>query len=203
MPQLSLTTDRLGVNYSTATTGISINLAASIPNGTITVGSSRVSFSSIEQFNIDGTYYNDTLIGSNGNDTLNVSSGNDTLTGGSGNDSFTYFTGSPFDSLNVGLDTISDFHKVAGDTDKIGLSKQIFTAITSNVGTGFSKKSEFAIVANDAAAATNTAFIVYSQGTGNLFYNQNGALAGLGIGAEFATLTGHPLLAATDFIIEA
>lgn len=99
--------------------------------------------------------------------------------------------------------TITDFHQVAGDTDKIALSKQTFTAITSNVGTGFTESSEFAIVANDAAAASHEAFIVYSQGTANLFYNQNGALAGLGTGAEFAMLTNHPLLEATDFVIQA
>ena len=214
-------TDTLKVYYSPATSGISINLAASTLSGTITVGSSRVTFNSVEQFNITSSYYNDTLTGSNGNDTFNGSSGNDTLaglvgndiliggsgndslTGGSGNDSFTYSTYNPFDSSAVGLDTITDFHKVAGDNDKIALSKTTFRKITSNIGTGFSKKSEFAIVANDVAAATNKAFIVYSQGTGNLFYNQNGALAGLGTGAMFATLTGDSLLAATDFIIQA
>ena len=83
------------------------------------------------------------------------------------------------------------------------MSKKTFTAITSNIGTGFSKATEFAVVTSDAAAATSQAFIVYNQGTGNLFYNQNGALAGFGTGAEFATLTNPPLLAATDFVIQA
>lgn len=69
----------------------------------------------------------------------------------------------------------------------IKLSNQLFTAITSGIGTGFSNKSEFAVVANDAAAAASQALIVYSQGTGDLFYNQNGVLAGLGAGGVFAT----------------
>lgn len=84
------------------------------------------------------------------------------------------------------------------------LVKSIFVEITSNIGTGFSKNSEFAVVANDDAAATSQAFIVYSQGTGDLFYNQNEALPGLGYrGSEFATLTNHPLLTATDFVLQA
>lgn len=149
-----------------------------------------------------GGINNDTLAGGSGNDTLTGEAGNDFLVGGSGNDTFTYALTYPFYST-IGLGTIIDFHKIAGDTDKIALSKEIFTEITSNIGTGFSQKSEFAVVANDTAAATNKAFIVYSQGTGNLFYNSNGALAGLGTGAEFATLTNHPLLAATDFVIQA
>lgn len=143
------------------------------------------------------------MTGLAGNDILIGDVGNNTLTGGSGNDSFTYSTLRAFISFDVGLDTITDFHKVAGDTDKIALSKQTFTKITSKIGTGFSQTSDFAIVANNAAAATNKAFIVYSQGTGDLFYNQNGALAGLETGTQFATLTNHPLLTATDFVIQA
>jgi Ca2+-binding RTX toxin-like protein len=141
---------------------------------------------------------NNTLSGGNGNDTLEANGGyNDTLTGGSGNDLFRYSSYSD----SFGSNTITDFHKVSGDTDKIVLDKETFTAITSNIGTGFSKSSEFAIIANDAAAATSQALIVYNQGTGNLFYNQNGALDGLGTGRKLGTLTNQPLLAATDFTI--
>ena len=202
--------DTLAVNFTpfpsievSAGAAISTTLDASTTNGTITAGTTSISFSSIEQFNIIGTEFDDRLLGGNGNDTLTGGSGSDTLTGGSGNDSFTYATSFVFNSSNFGLDTITDFHKVAGDTDKIVLGKQTFRAITSNIGTGFSKASEFAIVANDAAAATSQALFVYSQGTGDLFYNQNRTLAGLGTGAEFATLTNHPLLTGTDFVIQA
>lgn len=74
-------TDILGVDYSAATSGISINLAAS-PNGTITAGSSSVTFSSIEQLSIYGTGYDDTLISGNGNDIIGGNrGGNDFLSG--------------------------------------------------------------------------------------------------------------------------
>ncbi len=156
---------------------------------------------------LEDVYYltegNNTVNGDGGNDTLVGGGGNDTLTGGSGNDFFTYSNYNPNDSFDVGFDTIADFQKVTGDTDKIVLSKQVFAVITSNIGTGFSKNSEFAVVANNAAAATSQAFIVYSQGTGDLFYNQNGALAGLGTGDLFANLADNPLMAASDFVIQA
>lgn len=54
---------------------------------------------------------------------------------------------------------------------------------------------------SDLGCDSNQAFIVYSQGTGDLFYNQNGALADLGRGDEFTTLTNNPLLEVTDFVI--
>ncbi|MBW4494783.1 MAG: hypothetical protein KME26_17195 [Oscillatoria princeps RMCB-10] len=60
-----------------------------------------------------------------------------------------------------------------------------------------------ATVTTDTAAATSAADIVYNSVSGNLFYNQNGTAAGFGTGAQEATLTGHPVLAATDVIIQA
>ncbi len=196
-------------SFDNSSNGISITLDESTTGGIITAGSESVTFKSIEQFNIFGTRQDDTLLGGNGgdfldglygDDSLSGGAGNDSLTGENGNDTFIYSTGTAFSRAAVGLDVITDFNF---DDDKIALSKKTFTAITSNLGNGFSKSSEFAVVSNDAAAATSQSFIVYSQGTGNLFYNQNGALAGLGTGAEFATLTNHPLLAATDFVIQA
>ncbi|MBD2678282.1 MULTISPECIES: calcium-binding protein [Nostoc] len=168
-------------------------------NGTGNGGSNKITGNNANNV-LNGSGGNDTLSGLSGNDTLIGGSGNDVLVGGGGNDSFKYATGAAFSNATLGVDTITDFQTA---NDKIVLSKKTFTALTSNVGIGFSKSSEFAVVANDAAAATSKAFIVYSQGTGNLFYNQNGSSAGLGTGAGFATLTTNPLLAATNFILEA
>jgi ATP-dependent protease HslVU (ClpYQ) peptidase subunit len=39
--------------------------------------------------------------------------------------------------------------------------------------------------------------------TGGLFYNQNGATAGLGSGGNFATLSANLALTANDFLIQA
>jgi Ca2+-binding RTX toxin-like protein len=143
---------------------------------------------------------NDTLLGNAGNDILVGASGNDVLTGGSGNDSFNYVTGAAFVSSAIGIDTLTDFSRTVGNTDKIKLSRTTFSAGTS-----------FASVSSDALAFTSAARITLSTGTGRLFYNQNGAAAGLGIGGHLATLsdingkaiTASNTLLASDFTIVA
>jgi hypothetical protein len=45
--------------------------------------------------------------------------------------------------------------------------------------------------------------ITYSTGSGNLFFNQNGADAGLGTGARLTQLVGAPVLTVNDFAIVA
>jgi Ca2+-binding RTX toxin-like protein len=150
----------------------------------------------------------DTIFGGAGNDTLTGGVGNDSLTGGVGNDSFLFnggvaITGAVTVASLLGKDTISDFNKVAGNQDKIVLSKGTFAQITTAVG-GLTT-ADFATVATDAAILTSisSAAILYSTGTGNLFYNQNGATAGVGVnGGNFATVTGS-VLAVTDFSVVA
>jgi hypothetical protein len=83
------------------------------------------------------------------------------------------------------------------------LDKTTFTALGSAVGSGFNIATEFAVVSSDAAASASGALIVYSSGTGNLFYNQNDILTGLGSGGQFATLSGIPTLSANDFMLQA
>jgi Ca2+-binding RTX toxin-like protein len=149
---------------------------------------------------LTGSGGNDSLVGGLGNDTLIGGAGNDTLTGSAGNDQFLYDTNAAFTTSAVGSDRITDFTK---NSDKIVLDKTTFTVLTSVAGNGFSVASEFGVVTNDTAVATASAFIVYSSGSGNLFYNQNGAATGLGTGAQFDTLASIPALAAGDFIIRA
>jgi hypothetical protein len=77
------------------------------------------------------------------------------------------------------------------------VSKLVFLALASIVGTGFSVGSEFASVTSNAD--TSTALIVYNSSNGGLFYNSHGATPGFGVGGQFAVITGNPGLAATDF----
>ena len=94
----------------------------------------------------------------------------------------------------MGIDTIVDF----GDgADVITLDRTTFTALSSQFRNG----REFAVVSEDALVATSNAHILYSSSTGNLFYNQNGADAGLGSGGHFATLRNVAELSASDFLI--
>jgi Ca2+-binding RTX toxin-like protein len=144
---------------------------------------------------LDGDKGQDQLLGANGNDTLVGGAGNDVLTGGLGQDRFTFDVNAPFTTTTMGLDRITDF---TIGLDKIVLDKTTFTALA-----GFSLTGQFASVTTDVAATTSSALIVYNRANGNLFYNQNGSLAGLGTGGEFATLTSIPNLSATDFLVVA
>ncbi|HYX13087.1 MAG TPA: hypothetical protein VE944_01705 [Nostoc sp.] len=147
---------------------------------------------------------NDTLIGGAGDDTLVGGAGNDVLTGGEGVDRLLYNTDAPFNSTDVGLDSISGFYSgffaATTQSDKIVLDKATFNTITSVAGIGFSNESDFEIT---SSAGTSTATIVYDPVSGQLFYNENGSTAGFGTGGLFVTLTGAPILKASDFIIQA
>jgi Ca2+-binding RTX toxin-like protein len=167
--------------------------------------------------NLIGNSLNNYFIGGAGNDTLKGGIGSDYLTGGIGNDTFCFqgvaLTGANNGTNTVatalGRDTISDF--VVG-TDKIALSKATFAALTSAVGGAIG--SNFVTVTNDTLAGGQSAAIVYSTSSGNLFYNSDGTTVtagvngGLGInGGNFAVLLplsaiiGLPSLTAADFAI--
>jgi len=186
-------TDTLESDVSTVlTNGLeNLQLTGTNPiNGTGNAGNNRIT----------GNSGNNILNGDLGNDTLAGNAGNDTLTGGAGIDQIEYRSTRAFVASDFGVDTISDF---VVNQDKIVLSKTTFAALTSGVGNGFNQPSNFAVVANNSLVAASNAFIVYSSGTGHLFYNQNGSVAGLGTGANFAVFTGNPSLTANDFLLVA
>lgn len=145
-----------------------------------------------------GAAGNDRLNGGDGNDTLNGGAGNDTLIGGSGRDSFKFNSERTFQAADLGIDRIIDF--VRG-TDKIVLDRTTFGAITTE---------QIAIVSTDTAAGNSTRSIVYSRGSGKLFFNRNGSASGFGTGGQFAVIdndnnssTAAPVLSASDFQIVA
>jgi Ca2+-binding RTX toxin-like protein len=140
----------------------------------------------------------DSLVGGDGADRFIGDGGNDILTGGANADTSVYNTAFVFSTGGFGIDVISDF--TTGE-DKIELGLTTFNKLASTAGAGFNAATDFAVVDTDALAATNAAFITYSSGTGRLFYNQNGATSGFGTGAQFATLTGSPVIDENDFIV--
>lgn len=143
-----------------------------------------------------GAAGNDLLKAGGGNDILNGGSGNDTLTGNAGQDSFKFNSEQAFQAADLGIDRITDFLR---GTDKIVLDKTTFGALSS---------SPIAIVGTDAVADDSAKAIVFSRGSGKLFFNRNGSTAGFGTGGQFALVdndnnsaTAAPALAASDFQI--
>jgi serralysin len=136
---------------------------------------------------------NDVLNGGSGNDSLWGGLGDDILTGGVGNDKYLFQSSSVF-ATSLGIDYISEFE--AG-LDQIVLSKTTFNAITDTVGQAL---TDFAVVTNNDLVDESAAHIVFSQSSGSLFYNQNGAALGATSVFEFAYL-GNPdiTLNSSDF----
>jgi serralysin len=169
------------------------------------------------KFGLNGTgnYLDNTLVGSNGNDIVTGLGGKDILAGGAGDDSliggteddrFLFAGDAPFTRFNktlidpiFGVDRISDFQT----GDAIVLDKTVFSSLQSIASNGFSVATEFVAVASDLEVPTSRGFIVYSQETGNLFYNQNSTNPDFGSGGWFATVVGAPDLAARDFVLQA
>jgi Ca2+-binding RTX toxin-like protein len=154
----------------------------------------------------DDTIYggagNDIITGGNGNDTLVTGQGNDVLTGGAGKDVFSFEApyGQPgYNAAVVGTATITDF---TSGSDTIGLSTCLFGGFGYY---GTIQSTDFAIVKNETeynAAACGSAKIIYNSANGNVFFNENGAEAGLGKGSQFATIQGAPALTTSDFQVQ-
>ncbi|BCU14698.1 beta strand repeat-containing protein [Microcystis aeruginosa] len=198
------------LDFTGTNTAVRVNLGVTT-NQTVVTNNLKLTFSAnntIENIISDsgndrltGNSLNNTLTGGGGNDQLTGQDGNDSLIGGFGDDLLTGGNGSDnfiFNSSTLGIDAISDF---TPGSDKIVLSKAIFTALQSSIGNGFSQPAEFASVDDDDLVATSSAFIVYSTGSGSIYYNQNGSAAGLGSGSEFANLLTVPTLMAADFTL--
>jgi VCBS repeat-containing protein len=143
---------------------------------------------------VTGSSGNDNIKGNASNNTLAGGAGNDTLKGGAGYDAFV-FGSSQLTFAAMGIDKIVDF---APTVDEIWLDKATFAHLGTLAGHNL-LASDFEIVKKDNAVATSAAAIVYSSGSGRLFYNENGVLAGLGMGGQFAELSKNLNLTSNDF----
>ncbi|MDD1428845.1 calcium-binding protein, partial [Dolichospermum sp. ST_sed9] len=196
-PAITFNLGLITVQAVGAGTNITLTAADAIENAIGGAGNDSLFGNALNNSLVGGAGI-DTLTGGLGNDTLTGGAGNDSLSGGAGNDQFVFDGISVFAAAAFGVDTITDF--TTGD--KLVLSKTVFAALTSVAGAGFSASSDFAVVATNALAATSSARIVYSQATGSLFYNQNGATAAFGTGGQFANILPLPTtLASSDFVI--
>ena len=85
-------------DYSSATAGVTVNLAIASAQNTIGAGTDTIS--GIE--NLTGARYNDTLAGNGNDNVITGDLGNDTLTGGNGSDTFIYHVGDGNDAVAGG-----------------------------------------------------------------------------------------------------
>jgi Ca2+-binding RTX toxin-like protein len=144
----------------------------------------------------------DVLTGSTGNDTLFTGQGSDILTGGAGCDFFNFESPigrAGYNATTVGTSIITDF---TNGQDLIGLSAGLFGSFGYY---GQLHSADFATVKNQAeydAAACGSAKIIYNSANGSLFFNANGAEAGLGNGSQFATVQNCPTLTISDFQVQ-
>ena len=163
------------------------NLVVSLANPAVNTGAAAGdTFSGIE--GLFGGIGNDTLIGNSGINYLNGNSGADTLTGNGGSDFFIFTT-----AISGGIDTITDF---ATSVDRMQLSRGVFTAFTT---AHTLTTAEFHAGAGLTAASETDDRIVYNTTTGALYYDADGS--GGAASVHFATLQGHPTLAAADILI--
>jgi serralysin len=137
-----------------------------------------------DAINLTGNELANNVTGNDGANTLNGGGGNDVLTGRAGADIFQFTT-----ALGAGnVDTIAD---MLSGTDKIALDDAVFTAIGAP---GALAAGAFVI---GTAAGDADDRIIYNSATGALFYDADGN--GAGAAVQFATLTGNPVIAASDF----
>jgi Ca2+-binding RTX toxin-like protein len=145
--------------------------------------------------NLSGNAGNDSITGLGGNDVITGGVGKDILSGGEGKDSFVFNTNTAFRTAD-GSDRILDFNV---RQDRLVLDRTTFTAIQ--------KRVSFATVTTLAEAGSSAALVTYvraasqiPQGSqGKLFYNENGAAAGLGSGGLFAVLKNPGSLTIANF----
>ena len=128
-----------------------------------------------------GNAGNDPLIGGSGNDTFDGGVGGATLTGGTGTNLFR------FDTITSGADKISNY---VSTQDHIGLSASGF-GLSSLSQVSF----EFGTSLNPVAGHAN---VLYNATTGALYYD---AVGGDGHIVQIATLTTHPTLSSSDFVL--
>ena len=130
----------------------------------------------------------DELLGGGGNDTLIGGVGSDILTGGEGNDIFRIDT--PLNAKS-NVDSIQDFDSSA---DVIQLENRIFSKLATGQLLDVNFRAGDAVKAEDS-----NDYILYDSASGRLFYDADGS--GSAAAVQFATLTGHPGLSASNFSI--
>lgn len=187
------------VSYELATSGVTVSLATTRGQATGDGTDRLIGFE-----NLTGSIYNDTLTGTrganvltglNGADTLNGGGGADTLIGGEGADVLTGGTyGDRFRFLapSDGADTITDFRR---GFDRLEFEGSSFGGLTR----GRLAASRFEVQTFSGNASGSRSRFVFNAHEGALYYDADGA--GAGVGVRMATLTNVTSLSAANIFI--
>jgi hypothetical protein len=141
--------------------------------------------------NLQGTTERDSLSGGAGNDTLTGGLGPDTLSGGGGNDTFRFVTA----PVTADRDRLTDF--VSG-VDKLLFSRAAYA--------GFGRQTtlqatQFAAGPGLTTASTTKQRFLYDTTSGILRFDPDGTGRGTALEVVQLGSISHPLLAATDVVL--
>jgi serralysin len=148
-------------------------------------GLSTLDWNGTAAINLTGNALANYIIGNDGANVLNGGAGSDLLFGRGGADMFVF--ADPLGANNV--DLLGDFN--AAD-DTIRLDHNVFT------GLGIGDLNPGAFVTGTQAGDADDR-IIYNQATGQLLFDADGA--GGNAAVLFATLSGNPVLTASDFVV--
>lgn len=149
---------------------------------------------------VRGTAYDDEIRGNNAENNLRGDEGADTIAGGLGNDALEGGADGDsfvFDTALNGVNNVDDIFDFDAGEDVFHLSLSIFAALG---GAGTISSDEFFLVetGEDIDATTADQRILYSEETGQVFYDADGS--GSGGKILFATLEAGLSLTADNFI---
>ncbi|MHC5770084.1 MAG: beta strand repeat-containing protein [Nostoc sp.] len=180
--------DLLSVNYTNATGKITSTFNATTKTGSITAGTSGVSYKNIERLNISGTTDNDNIVGTSGNDTLYGGNGNDTLYGGDGIDTFV------FNEYYQNVDSLYDFNAT---NEVIQVLASSYYESLGGLSPGTLLATQFTI---GTSATTSEQRFIYNSATGGLFLDVDGSASGF-TQLQFAQLSAGLSLNNNNFVV--
>jgi Ca2+-binding RTX toxin-like protein len=187
--------------YSSATSGVIVNLG--ITTAQNTVGAGNDTLNSIERLmgsnfgdTLTGNTSNNVIYGQDGNDTVSGDAGSDVLYGGLGNDTLVGGAGQDnfiFDTALNGLTNVDQIQDFTHAYDKVRLDSSVFTQAGA---VGVLDANAFHA---GVAAADSSDRIIYDSTTGNIYYDADGD--GAGTQVLFAHVTAGTLVTNSDFIV--
>ncbi len=152
------------LDYSSYTTGVTVNLGTGTATGT----------GGVSNFNaVTGGSVADSLTGSSGNDTLTGGSGNDTLTGGAGNDSLAGGTGNDRYVFASGWGTDTVTENSGEGTDSMDFSA-VTSSLTETIGAGVTVSDG----TNTATASGNVENVQGGIGNDSFTFAATGSITG-------------------------